>query len=63
MRFVRHVCAGLCTELNYVCVSVRWGQERRVILVSTVRSSAKYVQTDQYFSLGFVKNEKVHTHT
>uniref|UniRef100_A0A8C8JIR8 RNA helicase n=1 Tax=Oncorhynchus tshawytscha TaxID=74940 RepID=A0A8C8JIR8_ONCTS len=34
------------------------GQERRVILVSTVRSSAKYVQTDQYFSLGFVKNEK-----
>ncbi|XP_041709795.2 putative helicase mov-10-B.1 isoform X1 [Coregonus clupeaformis] len=34
------------------------GQERRVILVSTVRSSAKYVQTDQHFSLGFVKNEK-----
>uniref|UniRef100_A0A674EXB5 RNA helicase n=1 Tax=Salmo trutta TaxID=8032 RepID=A0A674EXB5_SALTR len=34
------------------------GQERRVILVSTVRSSAKYVKTDQYFSLGFVKNEK-----
>uniref|UniRef100_A0A3P8YF88 RNA helicase n=1 Tax=Esox lucius TaxID=8010 RepID=A0A3P8YF88_ESOLU len=34
------------------------GQERRVILVSTVRSSAKYIQTDQRFSLGFVKNEK-----
>lgn len=39
------------------------GQERRVILVSTVRSSANYIKTDQYFSLGFVKNEKVHTYT
>uniref|UniRef100_A0A4W5JPA8 DNA2/NAM7 helicase-like C-terminal domain-containing protein n=1 Tax=Hucho hucho TaxID=62062 RepID=A0A4W5JPA8_9TELE len=34
------------------------GQERRVILVSTVRSSTQYVKTDQLFSLGFVKNEK-----
>ncbi|XP_067087810.1 putative helicase mov-10-B.2 [Osmerus mordax] len=34
------------------------GQERKVILVSTVRSSHKYVKLDQKFSLGFVKNEK-----
>ncbi|KAI3356934.1 hypothetical protein L3Q82_003576 [Scortum barcoo] len=34
------------------------GQERRVIMVSTVRSSPKYAKTDQKFNLGFVKNEK-----
>nr|XP_020471905.1 putative helicase mov-10-B.1 [Monopterus albus] len=34
------------------------GQERRVILVSTVRSNTKYADLDRKFSLGFVKNEK-----
>uniref|UniRef100_A0A667YRC3 RNA helicase n=1 Tax=Myripristis murdjan TaxID=586833 RepID=A0A667YRC3_9TELE len=34
------------------------GQERRVIMVSTVRSSQHYTDFDQHFKLGFVKNEK-----
>ncbi|NXV78175.1 SDE3 helicase, partial [Atlantisia rogersi] len=34
------------------------GQERRVILISTVRSCSKYLQLDQNFKLGFLKNPK-----
>merc|ERR1711994_572587 len=34
------------------------GQERRVIIVSTVRSSPEYVYTDNQYKLGFLKNPK-----
>ena len=34
------------------------GQERRVIIVSTVRSSPEYVHTDNQYKLGFLKNPK-----
>ena len=34
------------------------GQERRVIIVSTVRSSPEYVSTDNQYKLGFLKNPK-----
>ena len=34
------------------------GQERRVIIVSTVRSSPEYVNTDSQYRLGFLANPK-----
>ncbi|KAM4645813.1 LOW QUALITY PROTEIN: helicase MOV-10 [Amazona ochrocephala] len=34
------------------------GQERRIILISTVRSCSEYLQLDQNFKLGFLKNPK-----
>ncbi|XP_043098693.1 putative helicase mov-10-B.1 [Puntigrus tetrazona] len=34
------------------------GQERKVIIVSTVRSSVNYVKMDQDFNIGFLSNEK-----
>ncbi|NXD64784.1 SDE3 helicase, partial [Eolophus roseicapillus] len=34
------------------------GQERRIILISTVRSYGKYLHLDQNFKLGFLKNPK-----
>lgn len=37
------------------------GQERKVIIVSTVRSSVNYVKMDQDFNIGFLSNEKVYT--
>ena len=34
------------------------GQERRIIIVSTVRSTPQYVNTDKQYKLGFLQNPK-----
>ena len=35
------------------------GQERKIIIVSTVRSDPEYLSLDMDFKLGFLKNPKV----
>ena len=35
------------------------GQERRVIIISTVRSNTEHLPLDYEFKLGFLKNPKV----
>ncbi|XP_066499872.1 putative helicase mov-10-B.2 [Hoplias malabaricus] len=46
------------TELKVGSVEEFQGQERRVIIVSTVRSCDKYITIDKTFNIGFLSNEK-----
>ena len=39
------------------------GQERRVMIISCVRSSPEYVKMDETYKLGFLKNSKRCAHT
>lgn len=45
-------------ELKVGSVEEFQGQERRIIMVSTVRSSVNYVKMDKDFNIGFLSNEK-----
>lgn len=46
------------TELKVGSVEEFQGQERKIIMVSTVRSSVNYVKMDKDFNIGFLSNEK-----
>lgn len=45
-------------ELKVGSVEEFQGQERRIIMISTVRSSTNYVKMDKDFNIGFLSNEK-----
>ncbi|XP_060897686.1 putative helicase mov-10-B.2 [Labrus mixtus] len=49
---------GDLTELKVGCVEEFQGQERKIIMVSTVRSSNSYVKMDQNYNIGFLANNK-----
>ncbi|XP_036955977.1 putative helicase mov-10-B.1 [Acanthopagrus latus] len=46
------------TELKVGSVEEFQGQERKIIIISTVRSSLNYVKMDEDFNIGFLSNEK-----
>ncbi|KAM7006470.1 putative helicase mov-10-B.1 [Tautogolabrus adspersus] len=45
-------------ELKVGCVEEFQGQERKIIMVSTVRSSNSYVKMDKDYNIGFLANDK-----
>uniref|UniRef100_A0A672ZG45 RNA helicase n=1 Tax=Sphaeramia orbicularis TaxID=375764 RepID=A0A672ZG45_9TELE len=45
-------------ELKVGSVEEFQGQERKIIMVSTVRSSINYIKMDKDFNIGFLSNEK-----
>lgn len=47
------------SEIEVGTVEVFQGREKRIIIISTVRSKPSLLKLDKQYNLGFVRNEKV----
>ena len=59
MKIRRVLKAKNFDEVKVGSVEEFQGQERTVIIISTVRSQDKYLQMDEDYKLGFLRNPKV----
>lgn len=59
VKEIRSMCACFEMELPKIgTVEEFQGQERKIILISTVRSTLGTIQKDQQYNLGFVQNAR-----
>lgn len=59
VKEIRSMCSCLDIETPKIgTVEEFQGQERKIILVSTVRSNVEATQNDQTYNLGFVQNAR-----
>lgn len=60
MKKIKKACELLkLSDIDVGSVEQFQGQERKVIIISTVRSQFRFVSFDYMFQLGFLKNPKV----
>lgn len=56
---IRTVCRNTYKNITISSVEEFQGQEKNIVIISTVRSGQQYLATDYQFGLGFLRNNKV----